>query len=109
MKALTVKRWAAEAIVSGAKTTEYRSFGTSHRGDLTITVSKDGGGDLGGKAIAIVKVTGSKQIGPGLYAWSLADVRKITPFAVRGQLGIFNLAPAGPGGKGSGSGGSGRG
>lgn len=59
--------------------------------------------DLLGHAIAIVDVTNCTMMSevhekaalveakPGLYAWTLSNVRKITPFPVKGKLGLFNV------------------
>jgi len=92
MKALTVKRQYAEAIASGAKRVEYRSWPTSHRGDLLITVAKVGGRELAGMAICMIRVTDCIKLADGGYAWTLSDPRQIRPFAVRGRLRIFEAA-----------------
>ncbi len=105
MKALSVQPVWALLIGGGLKPLEIRSMQTSYRGPLLIVTTKTPICPFvgGGLAIATVEVTGcramrTQDVGraytgfhPGLYAWELAKARWITPFAVRGMPGLFDV------------------
>jgi hypothetical protein len=103
MKALSVKQPWANMIANGEKTIETRTWATDYRGDLLIVSSRKPPIEPAGFALALVKVVGCRRmtradeaaarcaIYPGAYAWLLADVRRVKPFPVRGQLGIFEV------------------
>ena len=130
MKALSIKQPWAWAIAYGFKTIETRTWPTAYRGELLIVSSlkpdralldwfqKETGMKVDhqmeyGKAIAIANLvqcgpmTKADQdaalcdIYPGAYSWVLTDVRKIEPFPVKGQLGLYevDLVEAGQEGK----------
>jgi hypothetical protein len=98
VKALSVRPPFAQLIAAGVKTLELRSRPTSHRGELLICATKPEG-----RALAVATVTGCRpftpaderaaqsDFEPGLWAWELADARRIQPFAVKGKLGLFNV------------------
>ena len=101
MKALSVHQPYANRIASGEKTIELRTRNTSHRGPLLIVAAKEGDGEPKGMALAIVDVIDSRPatqadtiaacapVDPNEKAWILANVRRITPFPVRGRQGRF--------------------
>lgn len=103
MKALSVRQPWANLIASGDKTIETRKWATDHRGALLIVSSKTPKIEPAGYALAIANLVDCRpmterdepdaccSIYPGAYAWVLEDVRRIEPFAVRGQLGIFEV------------------
>ncbi|HOV64004.1 MAG TPA: ASCH domain-containing protein [Spirochaetia bacterium] len=104
MKALSVKQPWANMIASGEKTIETRKWGTDYRGELLIVSSKQPKIEPAGFALAIVKLLDCRPmtkrdevaaccgIYPGAYAWVLEFVRRIKPFPVRGQLGLYEVA-----------------
>jgi ASCH domain len=96
--AITVRQPWASMIITGVKTTEYRSWRTSHRGLLYIhaglayddsTPDWDGppliyGAILG--HVELVRVTGR----PGDFRWHLADpVALAGPVRCSGRLGLW--------------------
>lgn len=120
MKALSIKQPWAWAIANGHKTIETRTWPTNYQGELLIVASKAPdkamleivrgiAGDKVisqieyGKAIAIANLIGCRpmvrqdedaamcDIYPGAHSWLLTNIRKITPFEVRGQLGIYEV------------------
>lgn len=118
MKALSIKQPFAGLIATGQKTLETRTQKCHHRGDLLICASKavaDHGWiadvnleleeiHLFGMAICAVQITGCRPMIPedetaaccgyrnDLYVYELSNVRKIKPFHVKGQLGLFNVS-----------------
>jgi hypothetical protein len=107
MKALSVKQPWANMIATGEKTIETRRWATEYRGDLLIVSSRQPRIEPAGYAVAIAQVVDCRpmrkederaaccSIYPGAYAWVLDNPRRIKPFPVRGQLGIFEVrAPA---------------
>ncbi len=121
MKAISIKQPWAIAIATGMKTVETRTWGTKYRGKILIVSSlkpdkkmlteleedgmdfeKVGGLDYG-KAIAIANLVECRpmteadreeamcDIYPNAFAWVLEDVLRIKPFAVKGQLGIYEV------------------
>ena len=114
MKAISIKNPWASLIADGIKTIETRRWRTNYRGDILVCVSRKidkepqfnkryTNNGTEGMAICVATIddcrpmidtdTGAAMIdnAPGLYAWTLSNIRKITPFPVRGQLGIFNV------------------
>jgi hypothetical protein len=103
MKALSVRQPWANMIAGGEKTIETRKWLTDYRGDLLIVSSRQPPIEPAGFAVALVKVIGCRlmtkadeaaarcAIYPGAYSWILTDVRRLKPFPVRGQLGIFEV------------------
>lgn len=119
MKALSVKQPWAELIASGRKTIETRAWRTKHRGPLLICASKTrheaafrwfdswmSSVDLTvpfplGVAVAVVDLVDCRLMTeedciPAMYelvkyAWVLENVRRIEPFLVKGQLGVFEV------------------
>ena len=103
MKALSIKQPWASMIAQGDKTIETRSWGTEYRGELLIVSAKSPKIEPAGFALAIVHLVDCRLMTerdeieaccrwlPRTYAWLLDDIRKIEPFPVRGQLGLFNI------------------
>ena len=84
--ALSVHQPWADQIASGAKTTEYRSWATRHRGPLLICATqRPCAGHLTGVAICLVDVTGCTQDEDGTWLWHLANPRPVPNFPVRGK------------------------
>lgn len=103
MKALSVKQPWANMIAAGEKTIETRKWPTPYRGEILIVSSKMPKIDLAGYALAIAELVDCRPmtqederaaccpIYPKAHSWVLRNVRRITPFPVRGQLGLFDV------------------
>lgn len=92
MRALSVREPYASEILAGRKTVEYRTWQTSHRGDLLICAAKRPAGAHAGLATCIVTVTHIETLPDGTYAWHLRDPRPVPPIPVRGRLGLFDVS-----------------
>lgn len=103
IKAISVQQPYASMIADGEKTIETRRWTTRYRGELLIVSSKRPAIEPAGYALAIVKLAACRlmrkrdekaaccPIYPGARAWLLEDIRKIEPFPVTGQLGIYEV------------------
>lgn len=93
MIALSIKSHHVRDILAGAKTQEYRSWPTKVRGDvLVVTCKEPPCPDVpGGHALCIVSIVDCKPYEHGGYAWTLANVRRIRPFPVKGQLRFYDV------------------
>lgn len=118
MIALSVQQPWAGLIAAGRKTVEVRTWKTSHRGPLLICaavtptkfrlanhISLEGVDLSVGVAVAVVDVVDCRPARRTLdrlsaclavlprntFAWVLANPRRITPFPVRGQPGLFTV------------------
>jgi hypothetical protein len=103
MKALSVKQPWANMIARGEKTIETRTWATDYRGDLLIVSSRKPPIEPAGHAVAIATVVDCRPmrredeaaarcpVYPGAYSWVLTNIRRVKPFPVRGQLGIFQI------------------
>lgn len=103
VKAISIKQPWANMIATGVKTIETRTWATKHRGPLLIVSSKRPNIEPAGCAVAIVDVVGCSPMttkdepaaGCPVYenaqAWVLANVRRVKPFPVKGQLGIYEV------------------
>ena len=103
MKALSVKQPWANLIASGAKTIETRVWETPYRGELLIVSSRQPAIAPAGCAVAVVRVVDCRpmtkndesaaccNLYPGAWAWVLDGVRAVEPWAVRGQLRIYDV------------------
>jgi len=121
MKALSIKQPWATAILVGQKTIETRTWFTKYRGPLLIVSSKkpdkvifeklkkqgmDFSADgtlIYGSAIATANLIDCRKmtkadedeamcdIYPNAYSWVLTDIKRIKPFPVKGQLGIYEV------------------
>lgn len=104
MKAISIKQPWANLIASGEKTIETRTWKTSYRGPLLIVSSKTPDIAPAGQALAIATLIDcrpmsildepaahcSKYI--GAFSWVLESIRKIEPFPVLGQPGLFDVS-----------------
>jgi hypothetical protein len=103
MKALSVKQPWANLIASGKKTIETRLWTTHYRGHLLIVSSKKPKIEPAGYAVAFVELVDCRPmtmgdedaaccpIYPGAVSWILRNIRKLKPFPVRGQLGLYDV------------------
>lgn len=114
MKALSVKNPWASMIASGQKTIETRKWKIHYRGNILICSSKTFDkslkdwklrqeGYLMGYALCTVQlyhvvpmnklheIRACCRMYDGAYAWCLRNLRRITPFKVKGSLGVFNV------------------
>lgn len=121
MKALSVKQPWAWLIASGKKTIETRIWPTNYRGPILIVASKAKISRVEFSAFRAVfidcpvtmwygfavckanlvdcrKMTKDDQskagceVYDGAYSWVLEGVKPITPFAVKGQLNLYEVA-----------------
>lgn len=104
MKALSVRQPWANMIASGEKTIETRKWETVYRGYLLICSSRKPALSPAGYGICIVRLDGCIPMlpehekraccswYPGAWAWIFDEVTRITPFRVKGQLGLFEVA-----------------
>lgn len=119
MKALSVKQPWAELIALGRKTIETRTWATKYRGPLLICAGKTrheavfrwfdswmSSVDLTvpfplSVAVAVVDLVDCRPMTeedclPAMhelvkYAWMLENARRVEPFPVKGQLGVFEV------------------
>jgi len=106
VKALSIKQPDADYLIDGRqKTMEVRSWRTHHRGPLLICSSARPlvTGRRSGHAIGIVNVIDCRPMRPedegpamtpyepGLWVWLTDDRRRIEPFPVRGQMGLYDV------------------
>ncbi|MCK9568878.1 ASCH domain-containing protein [Candidatus Pacearchaeota archaeon] len=103
MKALSIQQPWANMIASGQKTIETRTWATSYRGDLLICSSKTPRIYPAGAALAIAELVDCRPMTfedriaaccryhDGLFAWVLANIRKIGAFPVKGKLRLFEV------------------
>lgn len=103
MKAISLKQPYANWVASGKKTIETRKWTTKYRGDLLICSSRNPKIEPYGKALCIVELYDIKlmnktheknaciKLYPRANAWFLRNLRKIKPFSVKGQLGIYEV------------------
>jgi hypothetical protein len=104
---LSVRQPWAGLIALGRKPQEFRSWSTTHRGDLLICAG--GAVDKStrvlerfhsplpplsadvwriGSAIALVELHDVLGL-PGDYAWQLRNIRPVTPIPLKGRLSLF--------------------
>lgn len=103
MKAISIKEPWASMILGGKKTIETRKWSTKYRGSILLCASKNPKSHISGKAFAVAKVVDVRpmtrddekkaccEIYDGAYSWVLGEVKKIKPFDVKGQLGLFDI------------------
>jgi len=103
LKALSLKQPWANMIASGEKTIETRKWPTDYRGPLLIVSSKSPDIPPAGCAVALATLVACRPMThadqdaakcalySGAYAWVLRDIRRLKPFPVRGQLGIYEV------------------
>jgi hypothetical protein len=103
MKALSIKQPWANKIACGEKTIETRTWSTNYRGRLLIVSSKIPDIRPAGYALAIADLVDCRkmtkedekaadcEIYPNAYSWVLENIKKISPFKVKGGLRLFNV------------------
>ena len=103
IKAISVKQPWANLIASGEKTIETRTWATDYRGELLIVSSKTPPIHPAGFGLAIVKLVDCRpmvrrdemaaccEIYESAFSWVLREIRRIRPFPVRGQLGLYDV------------------
>lgn len=104
MKALSVKQPWANMIARGEKTIELRSWGTRHRGDLIICSSKKPYIEPAGCALAIVNMVDCRRATQKDeeracstvwldvdFAWVFENIRRLTPWPIKGAMGLFDI------------------
>ena len=89
MKAITLEGEYWDEVERGEKTEEYRTWPTTHRGDILICYAACGGSP--GATSMVADLYDCVAIDKGLYAFKLRNVRYFRPFTVRGQQRIFNV------------------
>lgn len=93
MKALSLYPEYADAIASGEKIEEYRSWSTPYRGDLVICASAAlcDSSYVRGHAICIVDLYDVTKGADG-YIWHLRNLRYIDPTPVKGKQRLFDIS-----------------
>jgi len=103
MMALSIKQPWANLIASGKKTIETRLWDTEYRGPLLIVSSKTPSIAPAGCALAVAELIDCRpmtkrdeaaahcEIYPKAFAWVLTNIRPITPFPVKGRLGLYEV------------------
>lgn len=105
MKAISVRQTWASMIANGPKTIETRTWFTKYRGDILIVASRRPRipGYPVGVALCVATLMGCRpmtkadepaaccEMYSGAYSWLLSNIRPVKPFAVRGQLGIYEV------------------
>jgi predicted transcriptional regulator len=103
MKAISVKQPWANLIASGKKTIETRLWTTDYRGDILIVSSRSPRIEPAGYALAIAQLIECRPMSKedemaayceryeNAFAWVFKRIRRIQPFPVKGQLGIYEV------------------
>ena len=105
VKALCVRQPWASLIAEGNKTIETRTWYTRYRGQLLICASRAKCENLPtGVALCLVDLVDCRpmkkedqraaqcEIYDRAFSWVLENIRPIEPFAVHGQLSIFEMS-----------------
>lgn len=94
MRAISIRQPFASRIARGMKRWEHRTWRIAC-GPLLICASKEPQIDQlpCGVAICVVDVVAMKRTSRG-WAWKVANVRAVVPFAVCGKAAIFHVADA---------------
>lgn len=105
MKAISLRQPWASMIARLVKTIETRRWSTNHRGDLLIIASKSPKieGLPNGQALCVATLVDCRpmtkadetaaqcELYHGAFAWVLDEIRPVKPFAVKGQLGLYDV------------------
>ena len=111
MKALSIMPYWANLVMLGEKTVECRTWRTDYRGDLLICASsRRNSGCIAGMALCVATLEDivpftKKHLDDACmdadempdkpsWAWILKDAGPIEPFAVKGQLHLFDVDDA---------------
>jgi hypothetical protein len=96
MHALSVRQPYAEAIASGAKRREFRSWAPRIivGSDLLVVASRTPGPGYGGEpqgvaicVVRVAKITGTE----GDYAWHLENPRRVVAWPIKGSAALFRV------------------
>ena len=103
MKALSIREPHASKFLNEEKTIETRTWKTDYRGDILLCASKKPESVISGHAFAIAELVFCRpmletdewlaccEIYDGAYSWVFKNLRKIDPFPIKGQLGLFEV------------------
>ena len=107
MKALSIHPYYAQAIVSGQKSIECRTWSTEYRGDILIcSTAKKFKGTIPAHALGIVTLEDirpfkksdlkaalmdSREFSDGTFAWILTYNRLIEPIPIKGKLSLWDF------------------
>jgi hypothetical protein len=111
MLGLSIRQPFANAVVSGRKKTEFRSWATPYRGDLLICAGRQidkkaalslrmGASECEprGVALCVVTLTACREVIQFIddevalvYEWRLKNPRCVQPVEVSGRLGLFSV------------------
>ncbi len=115
MKAISVKQPWASLIAIGLKSIETRTWATDYRGEILIVASKQPDNAAMkhfsflkeslsfGAALCMAELVDCQPmisadekparcpLYDGAYAWVLNNIRGVTPFEVKGRLGIYEV------------------
>ena len=103
MKALSMTPPYGQLIAEGRKTIETRMWTTAYRGPILFVCAKRPATAQSGLALCVADVVDIRpmteadegaaccSIYPRAQAWILRNIRKVKPFPVRGQLGLFEV------------------
>ena len=103
MKALSVRQPWASLIARGIKTIETRTWPTRYRGELLVVSTARPAIHPCGQALCVARLFDCRPMRKGdwlaahcpeyhgAYAWVLDGVKPISPFPVKGRLGIYDI------------------
>ncbi|WP_461213695.1 ASCH domain-containing protein [Lacticaseibacillus sp. GG6-2] len=93
MKAISIRPDYVMDILVGEKMSEFRSWPTSHRGDLLIcSTAQHIPGTIPGHALCVIQIVDVVKLGPKSYEWKFGtDGYYIRPFKVKGRQRLFNV------------------
>jgi hypothetical protein len=105
MRALSIHQPYADLIIARKKIYEIRSWQTNYRGKILICSTKNPyhKNKLCGYALGIAELFSIEKMKPShcelahiefienVYAWQLSNIKKIKPFPIKGQQGLFNI------------------
>jgi len=104
MKALSMTPPWGQMIRDGEKTIETRKWSTRYRGPILFVCAKRPASPEAGQALCIADLVDCRPmlasdqmaagcpVYPRAKAWVLRNIRLVKPFAVKGQLGLFEIA-----------------
>lgn len=103
MKALSIREPWASLILSGKKTIETRTWKTKYRGKILLCASKKPVSWISGKAFAVAELIECRPMLVddevkaccesywNAWSWIFENVKPISPFPVKGMLGLFEV------------------
>jgi len=112
MRALSVKQPWANLIASGRKSIEVRSWATTYRGPMIIASTQKCKLEPVGCTVALVTLEDCISLNKndfdncfpdhlqkdfhtrwydGMIGWKLSDIKKLQPFPIKGQQGLYHI------------------